>query len=64
MVLGWSAYFLYRYLSLVAVVGGFQSWVGFGCGLVDFSIGLAAMGIGFVDRRGGMARLRSTWWVY
>ena len=44
-------------------MGGFQSWVGFGCGLVDFSIGFAIMGNGFVGRCGGMARWRSTWWV-
>ena len=65
-MLGWSTYLLYHYLSLVAVMGGFQSWVGFGCGLVDFSIGLvdfsgfATMGNGL---RGRMARWRSTSWV-
>ena len=30
---------------------------------MDFSIGFVAMGNGFADRRGGMARWRSTWWV-
>ena len=51
------------FLSVVAVVSGFQSWVGFGCGLVDFIIGFAIMCNGFADRRSGMARWRSTWWV-
>ena len=44
-------------------MSGFQSWVCFGCGLMDFSIGFAAMGNGFADWRGGMVRWRSTWWV-
>ena len=30
---------------------------------MDFSIGFVAMGNGFADRCGGMARWRSTWWV-
>ena len=59
---GW-VFVVSGFLSVVAVVSRFQSWVGFGCGLVDFSIGFAAMGNGFADRHGGMARWRSMWWV-
>ena len=44
-------------------MSGFQAWVCFGCGLMDFSIGFVAMGNGFADWRGGMVRWRSTWWV-
>ena len=39
------------------------TWVDFGCGLVDFSIGFTAMGNGFVNRCGGMVRWRSVWRV-
>ena len=52
---GW-VFVMSGFLSVIAIVSGFQSWVGFGCGLVDFSIG-------FADRCSGMARWRSTWWV-
>ena len=59
---GW-VFVMSGFLSVIAIVSGFQSWVGFGCGLVDFSIGFAAMGNEFADRCSGMARWRSTWWV-
>ena len=63
MVLGWSASLLHCYLSLVVAWVGLLPWVSFGRWLVDFSIGFAAMGNGFVDPRGGMARWRSAWKV-
>ena len=49
---GW-VFVMSGFLSVIAIVSGFQSWVGFGCGLVDFSIGFATMGNGFAKWRGG-----------
>ena len=64
VVLGWSASLLFLYLSLYLPPWvGLLARVGFGCGLVDFSIGFAVMGNGFADWHGGMARWRSAWWV-
>ena len=50
---------------------GLLLWVGFGHGLVDFSLGFAAMGNGFADWWCGKVGInevvwllvRSVWWV-
>ncbi|KAK7852630.1 hypothetical protein CFP56_038570 [Quercus suber] len=42
---------------------GLLTWVSFGRGLVDFSIGFAAMGNGFANWRGGVVRWRLVWRV-